>query len=1199
MAPLKLAQLNAHHARGATAILANLLHRRKVDVIMVQEPWIGQGQVRGFSNKFFKVIWNRGCDNPRSCIIVQKDIEFTCVSELVTRDLVTLQCHLKVGNERKTIVIASAYCDGGKPTPSQELIQLAEYCNSKKLPLLLACDANAHHTEWGSTDTNSRGESFLEFIIKYNLEIMNIGNTPTFVTAARKEVLDITITSQNLARYIQKWQVSAEPSLSDHRIITFELESIEGKVSNNRNPRRTDWTLYNKNLDAKLSQVSTASRNPRELENAVGTLNKVIKEAYEESCPSKTHHGVITTPWWNSTLTKLRKQVRQKFNSAKKNGRWEDYKDVLHLYTKEISRAKRESFREFCSELTSISAGSRIYKAMANCRAQGASSLRLRSGNYTHNEPQRLGLLLETHFPGSIPQEEDKAPELYGHPTKEDWKLAKAVCTRQKMEWAVNSFQPYKSPGTDEIFPALLQRGKDLLIPHLLRICRSSMAHGYIPEPWRKAKVVFIPKAGKKDTADPKSYRPISLTSFMLKSMEKTIDNYIRYEVLEENPLHPCQHAYRAGRSTDTALYQLANLLKDTAENQETALCVFTDIEGCFDNTSHLAIEEALQTKRVPPTIIKWVKTALNTRIAEAQGITVRTTRGCPQGGVLSPLLWSLVVDKLLQNLTEQGISCIGYADDVVAVVRGKSDSTLCDLLQYTLSIISEWCKTVGLKLNIAKTCVIPFTKRRKTNFRPITIEGSNLEWKREIKYLGITLDSKLTFSKHIEEIASKATKGIMICRRLAGKNWGSSPKILRQMYLTIIRPIITYGCVVWADRASLETVRRKLSKVQRLACVCITGAMKTCPTAAMEIIVDFPPLHVAVITAARLALVRIVNRWNKRSEHTERRDNKTLSECSYLLNLPTDITPLKFCFERDFNTTINSRADFGETTANLPDHTIKWYTDGSKSKTGAGVGIVGPRIKIKEALGKETTIYQAELYALDRCLQINIDRKYRSKEIVIMTDSQAAIKALSAYTTTSQLVWECRGKLNTLAHDNKVTLVWVPGHVGVEGNEKADQLAKEGATATFIGPEPFCGAGKNLIRQVIKGKETIMAANSWIALPGHRQAKLLLGNYQSKRAKQLISMNRKQLRILTGFLSGHCSLNGHLAKIGIKESGLCRFCKIDTENPAHILLECEAIARKRAECLENPQLSIGDLPSLNPLKILNLLKEIGLEDVL
>ena len=106
------------------------------------------------------------------------------------------------------------------------------------------------------------------------------------------------------------------------------------------------------------------------------------------------------------------------------------------------------------------------------------------------------------------------------------------------------------------------------------------------------------------------------------------------------------------------------------------------------------------------------------------------------------------------------------------------------------------------------------------------------------------------------------------------------------------------------------------------------------------------------------------------------------------------------------------------------------------------------------------------------------------------------------------------------------------------------------------------------------------------------------MGNYFSKRAKQLINLKRK-LRILTGFLTGHCNLNGHLAKIGVKESGLCRFCERANEDPEHILLECEAITRKRAECLDNLRLSKGDIPSLNPLKILNLLKEIGLEEVL
>ena len=85
------------------------------------------------------------------------------------------------------------------------------------------------------------------------------------------------------------------------------------------------------------------------------------------------------------------------------------------------------------------------------------------------------------------------------------------------------------------------------------------------------------------------------------------------------------------------------------------------------------------------------------------------------------------------------------------------------------------------------------------------------------------------------------------------------------------------------------------------------------------------------------------------------------------------------------------------------------------------------------------------------------------------MTDSQAAIKALSACTTTSQLVWECRRKLDVLSKRNKVTLVWVPGHVGISGNEKADQLAKEGAATSFVGPEPFCGVENSLVRQRIK----------------------------------------------------------------------------------------------------------------------------------
>jgi hypothetical protein len=109
----------------------------------------------------------------------------------------------------------------------------------------------------------------------------------------------------------------------------------------------------------------------------------------------------------------------------------------------------------------------------------------------------------------------------------------------------------------DGVFPALLQEGQEVLIPHLITIFRACLATGYVPVSWRQVKVVFIPKPGKNSHSGPKDFRPISLTSFLLKTMERLVDRYLRDEVLVLRPLHPNQHAYQAGKSVETALHQL------------------------------------------------------------------------------------------------------------------------------------------------------------------------------------------------------------------------------------------------------------------------------------------------------------------------------------------------------------------------------------------------------------------------------------------------------------------------------------------------------------------------------------------------------------------------------------------------------------------------------------------------------------------
>jgi hypothetical protein len=118
---------------------------------------------------------------------------------------------------------------------------------------------------------------------------------------------------------------------------------------------------------------------------------------------------------------------------------------------------------------------------------------------------------------------------------------------------------------------------------------------------WRHPRVVFIPKPRKKPT-QAKSLSPISLVSFILKILEKIIDRHIRGGDLAEKPLHQNQYTYKAGMSTETALFQIVKRLERCVEHKEIALGAFLDVEGAFDNTSFKTISTAARERGLEET---------------------------------------------------------------------------------------------------------------------------------------------------------------------------------------------------------------------------------------------------------------------------------------------------------------------------------------------------------------------------------------------------------------------------------------------------------------------------------------------------------------------------------------------------------------------------------------------------------------------
>ena len=216
-----------------------------------------------------------------------------------------------------------------------------------------------------------------------------------------------------------------------------------------------------------------------------------------------------------------------------------------------------------------------------------------------------------------------------------DWRLAERVVTYGRVVRAIDSFAPYKSPQMDGIFPALWQEGRGVLVSCLVKIFRACLATGYVPAIWRQFKVVFIPRPGRNSYGGPKDFRPISLTSFLLKTMERLVDRFLRDETSAFTPLHPNQHAYQAGNSVETFLHQLVVRDKKALDQQHTAPGVFLDTEGAFKNTSYDSMFAALAKHGVDYTIVRWIIATLYDRLVTANfggsSRSVWVSRGCPQ----------------------------------------------------------------------------------------------------------------------------------------------------------------------------------------------------------------------------------------------------------------------------------------------------------------------------------------------------------------------------------------------------------------------------------------------------------------------------------------------------------------------------------------------------------------------------------------
>jgi hypothetical protein len=240
--------------------------------------------------------------------------------------------------------------------------------------------------------------------------------------------------------------------------------------------------------------------------------------------------------------------------------------------------------------------------------------------------------------------------------------------------------------------------------------------------------------------------------------------------------------------------------IENAIEHKDIALGAFLDIEGAFDKTSFDIIKQAAERHGIESAVCRWIcampesRNISATLLGETLGAT--TARGCPQGSVLSPLLWSLVMDDLLWGLNNNGYYTVRYADVIAVLINGKFPQTVSEVLQTALCAVQQWCERTKLSVNPNKTVVVPFTRKRniKGLSEPILF-NKRIQLSCEVKYLGVKLDKGLTWKKQVDKVIDEAYKAFWTCRGTFRKTWGLKPKVVYWIYTAVVRPVLPlYG---------------------------------------------------------------------------------------------------------------------------------------------------------------------------------------------------------------------------------------------------------------------------------------------------------------------------------------------------------------------------------------------------------------------